>query len=1317
MNKGKKWGSVLLSAVLTLTSVTSLFTGAIYAAPDGYQMAELELIDGENVPLVSEAGTFGRLSGEEGSVVYHTDPEGDYIRLVHENGNADLTPSLGYVFPEGTAESKVTVEYDLRLDTALKVNDKYLTAGFDSAIKPFGFDGYAARTLLNRNGICVDEGGMWSFVPTDCEVDEDGDLLSGVWNSWKMVLDMTSGKYQTYVNGVLKGEAIADTSNVKKFMLGFGNWGGNPALTYSVKNFRVSFEDSTASGGDVEEWAPDPDPFTQGDAWTAPENAEETWVLNDQIANMSVGESLPAYSSGEVGFSVYAVSDSPENDTLQVKGEGDQKYVEISYSGTKDRNPQLVFNLPNTYKAGTVSVDFKLYMKPGSAMHWMEAVLGADAVGIDNGAAYAGRLILDGNGYAEASGGPWLSTKPFRAGGWYRYVVTIDVGLQTMNVKIWTPLDTEPSSFDYTLSQKRNVSQFVVKPYAPGSGVLCVKDVALSYVAPDRTPSLMAPKDDTYMADVNPIFTWSNTGADSYTLEISKTSDFSGDVIRITGLTDTTYTPETPLESFTEYYWRVTAVTGGEEPITSAETFMLTTESEDIEGNVYYAKNFGLVEGIFSEEIPEERAIAQHNAAIIQNLLDKAGKKGGGTVILPEGDFCLCGDYTTYDARILYIRYDNVTLTGQGRDENGVYKTRLHTNSRRSVDEKVYRNGGIVIVGTPFGSEKARENIEISHFEMDGGRGYTGRSDWGFDPNIDWGWDISHQGIVVSKDDLVTNVTLDDLYVHSYSGETLYVGGKSVGYLEVKNCTLADTNASCFNLNAKYLNVHDNQFGSPDGRCRFWIEYCPRKCLVEYSFDTSVIPEGIEPDTAYFRNNKFYNSVNAHGIAIAQGDCTEYAMYFENNEIDNSLDENNNGIFQLAGAVYGPIYIRNNTIQNTHGPILVFSYGGGTVDENGVPNVDWAKNKNIYLENNTCVNLGSPIIDLMGSWGVWDPTLNDGAGGVAPWTQPVENLYIRNNYFEGADPQNKSIAIGSFYDTIESAIELNNTEVSGNTFKNCLAPEEVRAFIGKVPLFKDNTYSNVTATSLGGIANLGGSSAELKPVYEYLTLTASEAVNPTFRVGKNENGQKVTITGGVKTNPVTFVRGAESYFVPEEYRLEEGDTIVFVYDAEKAIWNFVSFEKASEEEKPPAVDPGTMYEITATAGEGGTITPDGKITVPSGGEITYVISAEKGYRVDKVILDGEKEVELLDGTYTFYEVNQNHSIHVTFIRIHDISEEPTEGPTERPTKEPTEGPGDETTPPPATGDSNAGNIFAVLSALALVAILYLSRKKVSDFRG
>ncbi|MFR5073608.1 MAG: hypothetical protein ACLTDS_16425 [Bianqueaceae bacterium] len=185
----------------------------------------------------------------------------------------------------------------------------------------------------------------------------------------------------------------------------------------------------------------------------------------------------------------------------------------------------------------------------------------------------------------------------------------------------------------------------------------------------------MAPKDDTYMADVNPTFTWSNTGADSYTLEISKTSDFSGDVIRITGLTDTTYTPETPLESFTEYYWRVTAVTGGEEPITSAETFMLTTESEDIEGNVYYAKNFGLVEGIFSEEIPEERAIAQHNAAIIQNLLDKAGKKGGGTVILPEGDFCLCGDYTTYDARILYIRYDNVTLTGQGRDENGVYKT------------------------------------------------------------------------------------------------------------------------------------------------------------------------------------------------------------------------------------------------------------------------------------------------------------------------------------------------------------------------------------------------------------------------------------------------------------------------------------------------------------------------------------------------------------------------------------------------------------------------------------------------------------------
>ncbi|MFR5073607.1 MAG: hypothetical protein ACLTDS_16420 [Bianqueaceae bacterium] len=84
----------------------------------------------------------------------------------------------------------------------------------------------------------------------------------------------------------------------------------------------------------------------------------------------------------------------------------------------------------------------------------------------------------------------------------------------------------------------------------------------------------------------------------------------------------------------------------------------------------------------------------------------------------------------------------------------------------------------------------------------------------------------------MSKDDLVTNVTLDDLYVHSYSGETLYVGGKSVGYLEVKNCTLADTNASCFNLNAKYLNVHDNQFGSPDGRCR--PDHFSRN-VVEYS--------------------------------------------------------------------------------------------------------------------------------------------------------------------------------------------------------------------------------------------------------------------------------------------------------------------------------------------------------------------------------------------------------------------------------------------------------------------------------------------------
>lgn len=1196
--KLRKQISLLLASAIVFTSGSVAFPLSVSGAddPNVYHLTDLSLSDGASVPLIEGTGTFGRASGEDGSVVYHTDPEGDYVTLEHPEGSADLSPSLAFSLPQETSsENVVTVEYDLRLETPLETNDKYITAGFNSLAQlnsnGFGFDMFSARSMLNRNAqVAVQGDGTWSFVDTSWPKKGNGDMETGVWNRFKISLNLKTGDYETYVNDTLTGTSrrAVTRDDITMFVIGFGNWGGNPALTYSIRDMQVTLSQAPDTGGEEDTDAPDPDPGNQGPAWSAPENAQAVWSLNEQIAAAQVGDTLPKNEDAGTGvFSTYFGKVSPDTgeDCITVEGEGDQRYVAIRYSKADERTPSLMLSLPETYRSGTFQADYKLYMLPGSGMHWHESGFGHNVFGSDGG--FAAKIVHNNPGYAAPGGIKWQAVnRTFQAGGWYRYTVTIDLSNLTMKVDIYLPGETAPTTYEYDFTSyaeaNKEISQFVVQPYSPATpGVLCVKDLSVCYVPADKTPKPSEPKNGTQMLTIQPTFQWTNTGADSYRLEISKNEDFSGDVQRIEGLTDTAYTLDAPLDYYTTYYWRVVSLYDGEEERQSA-VWNFTTEIEDTPDNVYYAGEYGLVEGGWDEV--EGTGIPERNTSILQGLLDKAGRNGGGTVILPESTYCITGDSSVYGSTCLYIRYDNLTLTGAGKDENGNYKTVLKTNYKWDGPNHVFRSEGIRIMGEPFGSEKPRQNIEISHFEMDGGRGWNGKSDWGYEQDVDYGWDISHKGIIVAQDNLVTHVTLDDLYVHSYSGETLYVGGKAVGYLEVKNCTLADTNASCFNLYAAYLDVHDNQFGSPDGKCRFWIEYCPRKSDIQYEMPP--VPEGIEKDTAHFYRNKFYNAVNAHGIAIAQGDCTTYSMIFEDNEIDNRLDTDNYGIFQLAGAVYGPIIIRNNVIRNTDGPVLVFSYGGGTVDENGVPNVDWMLNKNIYLENNTGYNLGGPIIDLMGSWGVWDPNINDGAGGTVPAPQPVEDLYIRNNHFIGASPDVKSVAIGSFYGTIDSAIDLKGVEITGNTFENCIAPEEVYEFLGNVPLFRDNTYIDTVATSLGGIAELNAENTLLKPVYESLLVNASEAVTAQMRTGRNEDTQTVVLTGAPDSADVTFTTDGQGYVVPETIVLTSNDQLTLRYDAASQLWQFVSFEKDAvadpgeekpdpgEEEKPGEENPG-----------------------------------------------------------------------------------------------------------------------------------------------
>jgi hypothetical protein len=72
----------------------------------------------------------------------------------------------------------------------------------------------------------------------------------------------------------------------------------------------------------------------------------------------------------------------------------------------------------------------------------------------------------------------------------------------------------------------------------------------------------------------------------------------------------------------------------------------------------------------------------------------------------------------------------------------------------------------------------------------------------------------------------------------------------------------------------------------------------------------------------------------------------------------------------------------------------------------------------------------------------------------------------------------------------------------------------------------------------------------------------------------------------------------------------------------------------------------TAYTITASAGANGSITPSGVVTVNSGARKTFTFSANRGYHIARILVDGRSVS--VRSSYTFWNVKANHTISVTF---------------------------------------------------------------------
>lgn len=173
----------------------------------------------------------------------------------------------------------------------------------------------------------------------------------------------------------------------------------------------------------------------------------------------------------------------------------------------------------------------------------------------------------------------------------------------------------------------------------------------------------------------------------------------------------------------------------------------------------------------------------------------------------------------------------------------------------------------------------------------------------------------------------------------------------------------------------------------------------------------------------------------------------------------------------------------------------------------------------------------------------------------------------------------------------------------------------------------------------------------------------------TYRSGDTNNGNKLAwseannkITVGNITTPHTKVNNVLSVGTVEfdivVTEAGEGTLILQPVDNSGA----PQLDKLEITPKNVAVE---SYDITATAGEGGTITAeglaDGKVSVTEGESATFTITANDGYEVSDVKVDGTSVGKRT--SYTFENVTAAHTIEATFAFANYTAANPFEFPT------------------------------------------------------
>ncbi|MDR0206742.1 MAG: T9SS type A sorting domain-containing protein [Bacteroidales bacterium] len=172
--------------------------------------------------------------------------------------------------------------------------------------------------------------------------------------------------------------------------------------------------------------------------------------------------------------------------------------------------------------------------------------------------------------------------------------------------------------------------------------------------------------------------------------------------------------------------------------------------------------------------------------------------------------------------------------------------------------------------------------------------------------------------------------------------------------------------------------------------------------------------------------------------------------------------------------------------------------------------------------------------------------------------------------------------------------------------------------------------------------------------YTFTNIQINHSIFATFKPIIHTITATATVGGNINPAGVVSVnQGATQDFgaVPLTGYHIEGIYVDGILDPAASLTGLYSFTNVVTNHTIHAVFAVDTYIITATAGAYGTITPAGEVVVDHGSNQTFNFMPAEGYKINKVLINTyENPVAAQTGTYTFTDIDQDNTIHVTFTK-------------------------------------------------------------------